>query len=88
VGTDAPSLTRRILAVLEESPLPIRTPDLVVLVRPGGKHPAQNVWAKLQILLDDDLVVKHVPRSGKHRNGVYWTLKSGGTGGEGVARGD
>ncbi len=53
-----PSLSQRILAVLGESPLPVSTPDLVLLCGDGFAHPRAQLWNELRVLLAAGLVAK------------------------------
>lgn len=44
------SLSRRLLAVLDESPLPVRTSDLVALTAAGMPNARAQVWTILLAL--------------------------------------
>ena len=58
------TLAQHILAVLEESPIPVRTPDLVAMCATGKTHPRGRVWSSLRILEAHQLV----RRAGRQRS--------------------
>lgn len=56
-------MTQRVLAVLEESSLPISTPDLIAIVATGMSHPRGRVWAALSYLRSRGLIVSERGRT-------------------------
>lgn len=60
------SLSERILAVLGESPIPVSTPDLILLCAAGLSLPRSRVWTELYHLEKNGFVKKY-PKSRRSR---------------------
>lgn len=70
------TLSQRLLAVLGESPLPMRTPDLVTTCAAGLSHPRQRVRVAL-LELERGGLVRRVRTEKRREVGhtvVWWAL--------------
>jgi len=73
VASRKSSLSERILAVLDESPLPVRTADLVALTATGMPNARAQVWEVLRRLELAGLV----RRTSRHPTGTRWAGEVG-----------
>src|SRR6185503_9425148 len=69
------SLRNRLLREIESSPIPIRTPDLVLICAPDRPHRYQQVWSELRKLERDYFVSRSDATSrDSNRYAVAWSL--------------
>lgn len=66
-------LTLRILSMLEESSLPVPTPDIVALCCYGVRYPRQHAHIALGSLLHDGLVSRGYRATIGKRKVAVWT---------------
>ncbi len=53
------TLSQKILAAVECSPIPISTPDLIaVVIEPGTSYPRGRVWVQLRYLERSHLIAR------------------------------
>lgn len=74
------TLPQQILSVLGESPIPVSTPDLVLIQGDGMNNARQRVWIELQKLYHKNLIQKAKARSrvaegrGSNQRVAIWRL--------------